>query len=177
MFLEPVFDRVESWANKKASMAINTPVLGICRTLLACATLTTLLFNDYAVLFPEIQGIQSILPEQDFFFNKISIFTLVGENYLLAKSVSVIILLVTIIGWRPRVSAIFHWWITFSLFSSSPSIDGGDQLASILTLLLVPICLVDSRKWHWSDKKSRKSELSRYGFFCLHCLCGNQDTG
>jgi len=170
MFFESVFDKIESWANKKASININTPILGLCRSLLACATLITLVFNDYAVLFPEIQGIQSILPEQDFFLNKISIFTLMGGNYLLAKYISIFILLVAIVGWRPRVSAVFHWWITFSLFSSSPSIDGGDQLASILTLLLIPICLSDTRKSHWNHQKSKRPELSRYGFFVYTVL-------
>ncbi|MBX2898009.1 MAG: hypothetical protein KF775_00065 [Cyclobacteriaceae bacterium] len=42
-----------------------------------------------------------------------------------------------------------HWWITYSFSNSFTAIDGGDHINTILTTLLLPICLTDSRKWHW----------------------------
>jgi antimicrobial peptide system SdpB family protein len=40
--------------------------------------------------------------------------------------------------------------VAFSLQASSINIDGGDQIASLLTLLLIPVTLTDPRKWHWT---------------------------
>ena len=31
-------------------------------------------------------------------------------------------------------------------------IDGGDQITGLFTLLLLPICWADSRKWHWTNE-------------------------
>lgn len=54
------------------------------------------------------------------------------------------------IGYYPRITCLFHWWITYSFATTSYAVDGGDQIASIITLFLIPICIFDKRKWHWS---------------------------
>ena len=58
-------------------------------------------------------------------------------------------------GWRPRFTAPLHWWLTFSLATSAVMVDGGDQVSSVLTLLLLPVALTDGRKWHWQADGSR----------------------
>ena len=51
-------------------------------------------------------------------------------------------------------------------------IEGGDQIASILTLLLIPICLTDNRINHWYLPKKTKSNsylklISYSSFFVI----------
>lgn len=67
----------------------------------------------------------------------------------MAQYAGALILLVVASGWRPRLTAIPHWWVTFSFFASATLPDGGDQLAAILTLLFIPLAVTDPRAWHW----------------------------
>jgi antimicrobial peptide system SdpB family protein len=67
----------------------------------------------------------------------------------ITRIISIVILLIVASGWRPRYTAIFHWWIAFSLHASAITVDGGDQLTAVLTMLILPIALTDKRKWHW----------------------------
>jgi antimicrobial peptide system SdpB family protein len=68
-----------------------------------------------------------------------------------ARWISIGILVLVISGWRPRITGILHWWVAFSLNTSSIVLDGGDQVANVLCLLLVPITLLDSRVSHWKN--------------------------
>jgi antimicrobial peptide system SdpB family protein len=92
---------------------------------------------------------------------RISIFCLVPRDRLwLAQWLAVAILLVVASGWRPRFTALFHWWIAFS-FSVSPTIpDGGDQATAVLTLLMLPIALTDPRRWHWQALPEQTATLT-----------------
>lgn len=127
-----------------------TNTIGIARTVLAVGTLITLLFNNiYDLLEPlgmraGVSNFSGIA--------KISIYHLLEHNIVLAKWLSIIVLLLVASGWRPRVTGILHWWIAFSYSSSAMVLDGGDQITATLTLLLIPICLMDGRKWHWSNE-------------------------
>jgi antimicrobial peptide system SdpB family protein len=60
------------------------------------------------------------------------------------------VLLLVISGWRPRLTALPHWWISYSFAASASMIDGGDQVVATLTLLLLPVALTDSRRSHWA---------------------------
>jgi len=62
----------------------------------------------------------------------------------------VAILAIVASGWRPRLTAIPHAWVAYSFFSSSTIFDGGDQITLVLTILMLPVALLDSRRWHWS---------------------------
>jgi antimicrobial peptide system SdpB family protein len=44
---------------------------------------------------------------------------------------------------------LLHWYVAASLFSSGVLVDGGDQAATVLSCLLVPLTLTDPRRWHW----------------------------
>lgn len=125
-----------------------TNVYGIARSLLAIGTLITLLFTDIHVLLQPV-NIPNEVPK---FLNfpKISLFYLLDFNFQLAKWIAVSILLIVASGWRPRITGILHWWVSYSFIASAILVDGGDHITSVLTLLLIPICLVDSRKWHWT---------------------------
>ncbi|SNR54259.1 sporulation-delaying protein SdpB family protein [Actinoplanes regularis] len=53
-------------------------------------------------------------------------------------------------GFRPQWTCIPHWYVTFSFTSSIVPYDGGDRVAQVVTMLLVLICLGDTRRWHWT---------------------------
>jgi antimicrobial peptide system SdpB family protein len=123
-----------------------TVTLGIARSSLALGLLLTLLFNSNETLFSF--GIENeILPR----FNKTDLINIyyIAKNYTIAKYISIIVLVLVIMGIYPKYTCILHWWVTFSFFNTSFAIDGGDQINNILTLLLIPICLIDKRKSHW----------------------------
>lgn len=116
--------------------------IGLSRTLLALATLITLLFNPFNQLFNEGTPACDALG--------ISIFCLLKDKIWLLKSFCFIVLSLVIMGWRPRFTCLLHWWISYSFANSGAVIDGGDHICVILTTLLIPVCLTDSRKWHWN---------------------------
>jgi antimicrobial peptide system SdpB family protein len=79
-----------------------------------------------------------------------TLFCLVPRDRLeIARWCAVAILLVVASGWRPRITGILHWWVSFGFFATGVVIDGGDQCAGILSLLLIPVTLTDPRRWHW----------------------------
>ncbi|MCZ7421244.1 MULTISPECIES: sporulation-delaying protein SdpB family protein [unclassified Micromonospora] len=122
--------------------------LGLARTLLATATAATLVFTDADALFtpllsrgpgPHCTGLSDI-----------GAFCLAGpEHANLVRWACVAVLLVVASGWRPRFTALPHWWIAFSVSTSVSIPDGGEQVNQVLTLLLVPVLLADPRQWHW----------------------------
>lgn len=121
---------------------------GLARTLLALSTLTTLLFNHTNILFSEGVG---ITPPLCYGITKISLYCIFNTQLEVGRWISIALLLVVASGWRPRITGVLHWWVAFSLNSSALILEGGDQVASNLTLLLIPITLLDPRKWHWKN--------------------------
>lgn len=148
MFLSRIIDSFQKynpWTN----------VYGLARSLLAFGTLLTLIFNDSNALFKSVLG--SMDCPSCYGLSRISIFCLLNETSLeTARLISIIILLIVISGWRPRLTGVLHWWISFSFFTTSNLLDGGDQVASVLTFLLIPMTLTDSRKFHWNKRKNLK---------------------
>ncbi|MEZ0184130.1 sporulation-delaying protein SdpB family protein [Flavobacterium oncorhynchi] len=129
-----------------------TNVYGISRTFLALSLLTTLTFTGHEYLFPTNNNI--LLRSPAFDFEKIGLFSILSENTHLACIISIVILLITIIGYLPQVTGVLHWYITYSFMTSSIIIEGGDQIASIITLLLIPVTITDNRINHWYEKKA-----------------------
>lgn len=121
-----------------------TNTYGLARSTLAMGTLLTLVFNDMSHLFKPISASLDT-PACDSL--GISIFCLLGIG--LGRVAAVIVLAVVIIGWRPRITGILHWWVMYSFINSATVLDGGDHIAAIISLLLVPLTLTDSRRSHW----------------------------
>lgn len=137
-------------SNFDAFAAINpfTWVYGLGRTFLAISTLITFVFSYNTVLFDQYlfgqTGFNSVL-------NSINYFFLFGyENLWIAKTLAIVMLLLIIIGVFPRYTGIFHWWISYSYLHAGAIVEGGDQIAAVITFLLIPVTLLDSRKSHWS---------------------------
>lgn len=149
--------RIGSQVRPVVARSVWTNVYGVGRTLLALGSLGTVLFSSTTSLFTPAQG----LPAAPYCTGivRATIYCLSPSGNLeLARWVSVGILVVVIAGWRPRWTALPHWWVTFSLATAQTIPDGGDQIAMNMTLLLLPIALTDSRRWHWQSASPDVSE-------------------
>ncbi|WHI59704.1 HTTM domain-containing protein [Mammaliicoccus lentus] len=142
-----------------------TNVYGLARSIIGLAMLLTLIFNSTNTLM--------IMPENVCNLTVPTAFCLVsdtGITFELVRYVFIIILLLVVIGWRPRITGILHFYIAYSLHGNAILIDGGEHIASVITFWLIPITLCDSRKWHWEkvnviDKKYISKKLIPLIFF------------
>ena len=145
-----------------------TNTVGLARSLVALGTLLTLVFNSLDILFHKtIEGqilnplLNPLAP-----INKYNFFTLFGFEYVVyMKLLAIIFLILTISGYLIKITSILHWWISISFLYFSSIIDGGDQIAAILSFLLIPICLTDPRENHWNNIKSYPSPINLIGIF------------
>lgn len=125
-----------------------SPSVGLARTLLACVALSTMLFTPMSSVIRPGAGLNP--PQCDGLLG-VSLWCLVpASSYELTRWVVIVVLAVVASGYRPRFTAIPLWWVLFSNQASWVSVDGGDQVAAVLALLLIPHSLTDRRRWHWS---------------------------
>jgi antimicrobial peptide system SdpB family protein len=136
---------------------IQTNYFGLARTILALGLLSTLIFNSNEVLFTSGLRNENLLNGIN--LNYLSIYN-VFNNIFIAKIVSIFILIICASGFYPRYLCLLHWWVTFSFCNSSYIIDGGDQIASITSFLIIPICLIDNRKNHFQVSKTQNNFYS-----------------
>ncbi len=133
-----------------ASCSPCTNVVGLARTLLALGTFCTLLFNDADTLFRPL-GVELGMASTQVPMLRLSLFSIFsGSDLHLGRWIALGLLALVASGWCPRFTGIAHWWVSASLAASGVIVDGGDQVAAVLTLLLVPVTLCDGRRWHWS---------------------------
>lgn len=126
----------------------HTNVYGLARSLLALGTLGTFVFTDTMDLFRPVVRISS--PPNCAGVPGGSLFCLAGQQHLwVARVVAIGILLWVASGWRPQITGVLHWYISWSFFVPGYNVDGGDQITMVLTLLLVPVTIYDRRRWHW----------------------------
>ncbi|KAF2080215.1 hypothetical protein [Flavobacterium sharifuzzamanii] len=132
---------------------IFTERLMFVRLLLAISALLTIVFNNIEY----ITNFDLVLNDETkfaaiIFFKQFSIFTLFHP--ILAKVVSILILLIITTGYFPQLTCFLHAWVHLSICNSFLGVDGGDQIASNLSILLVPICLFDNRINQWKTGKN-----------------------
>ena len=91
-----------------------------------------------------------------------------GGPSLTARIVAVCILLAVALGFHPRWTCIPHWYIAFSLNTSIIVRDGGEAVAEIATMLLIPICLGDKRRWQWGRALAPMAAKWRGSAYAAH---------
>jgi len=149
-----------SWARARIADPPWGSGLGLARTVLALGTLGTLLATPPQVLFTPLEN--GMAPPFCTDVGRASAWCVMSAAPQLARWLSVGVLLAVVSGWRPRLTAIPHWWVCWSLVTSVSIGDGGDTITADLTLLLIPVLLADSRKWHWQRPDPAASgQLSR----------------
>lgn len=147
-----------------------TNVVGLSRSIIALGTLLTLLFNPLSNIFHITIDNKIVNPLLNPIspLNNYNFFILVGfENIIFMKWIAICILLITISGYFIKITSILHWWISLSFLYFSSIIDGGDQIAAILTFVLIPLCITDPRKNHWNDIKHFSSSKNIIGLFSI----------
>lgn len=129
--------------------------LAFGRSMIAAGGLLVLLFSPDSALFNDLvrqpngmwcSGVRAS-----------ALWCLAGSSdhgLMLSRVVSIAVLLLVVSGFSPRWTCIPHWYVTFSLASASPTANGGDSIAQIAAMLLIPVCLGDGRKWQWSPPDS-----------------------
>jgi antimicrobial peptide system protein, SdpB family len=140
--------RIFNWVSEKKPW---TNVYGMTRSIIALSTLVTLLFNDVSTFFKPVAGFSeypacSVYP--------VSIFCFFPKDYMyltIAKYIAIVLLAIVASGWRPRITGVLHWWIASSIQNTAVTLDGGEQVAVAMTFLLLPVTLLDNRKWHWQE--------------------------
>ncbi|MFD5479970.1 sporulation-delaying protein SdpB family protein [Streptomyces hawaiiensis] len=133
---------------------------GLARTLLALGTLGTLAFSDAATLFREVATVGRYPLCQG--INAGGAFCMVSSgHYDTMRWLCCLVLVVAASGWRPRLTAIPHAYVTFSVFTGISIADGGDQITWILTLLIAIVAIGDKRRWHWQPSHSIEEPASR----------------
>lgn len=138
-----------------------TNVYGVGRSLMALATLLSLLANPLSQLFSPSAGFEQGPTCTG--LSRIGIFCVV-DDLRLAWIGAIVVLLAVISGWRPQVTGVAHWWVAMSFDRSATLVDGGDQIAANVALLLIPLTLTDPRKNHWmrpSEARRKREDALR----------------
>jgi antimicrobial peptide system SdpB family protein len=151
-----------TWLGRRVADAMRvgpwTNVYGLSRSLLALSSLATLLTNPPSLLFYVGPGIDHVLRCGQ--ARALSLYCVIPHhNLVLAQIIAIGVLLAAVSGWRPQLTAIPHWWVTFSFQASTTEIDGGDRIAAIATLLIIPLALTDYRKSHWDTSTITMTSL------------------
>jgi len=137
---------------RPAAVEVGTPwtnCFGVARSLIAVGPLLTLLFTRGSdLVFPftdasdpnPCRGAATLL-----------LFCVGGENVHpeVKRWLAAALFAAAVSGWRPRLTCLPHAYAAFSFFNGISTPEGGDQISSIVALLLIPVCLTDSRRWHW----------------------------
>lgn len=148
-----------------------TSTYGLGRSLIAFSTLLVFVFNDISILFNE--EALNVISNSELFINKVNFFGLFGfSNLIYAQIITIIILLSVISGYLPQITGLLHFWVCVSLNNSAILLDGGEQIASIFTFLIIPICVFDNRINHWSSTKEQHiiSKFIAHIFFKIIAL-------
>ncbi|MDR6544088.1 antimicrobial peptide system SdpB family protein [Chryseobacterium rhizosphaerae] len=128
------------------SKIYTTNVLQFARFFLAFSLFLTLICTPFKDLFPEFH----IVKLKDNLRELSSLnYYLWFTNIKIPYVITLFILTLVILGVYPRFLSILHWWATYSTFYTMFIIEGGDQISVIITLLLVPICILDKRSFGW----------------------------
>lgn len=125
--------------------------LALTRSLLALASLLTLVFSPDDALFvgdPQVPaGTRCGGPQ------RLSLWCVTGSSphgLLVSRIVAIVVLLAVVSGFRPRWTCVPHWYVSASIAWSLTQPNGGDRAAMMVTLLLIPALIRDDRRWHWT---------------------------
>lgn len=143
-----MLNALDSFAVRWSRTSPFTDVYGLARTLLALSMLGTFLATSADSVFRPLLGAPDYPHCSG--VSAASLFCLVPADQLpWARLIAIAVLVVVASGWRPRVTALPHWWVAWSFQASAALPDGGDQVHAVLALLILPVALLDRRRWHW----------------------------
>lgn len=131
--------------------------IGLVRSVLAFGAILTFLTNDIGLItYRELYKLNEIESAGRSFISGYSLFEFFESGWV--KWIAIVILLWSITGYFHKISIFFQAWVHLSICNSFIVIEGGDQIASNLCLLLIPIVLMDNRKNHWFSAKENEDD-------------------
>lgn len=123
--------------------------VALARTALATSMLLTLVLTPSSSLFlTSTQYPDGVVCDAS--LAGLTLFCAAGGATTTSIAVAIAVCCAVLSGYLPALTAIPHWWVSWSLHTASPIRDGGDQVAAVLTLLLIPLLLCDRRRNHWT---------------------------
>lgn len=130
------------------------PYLAAGRSLFAAAQAATIIFTSDHDLFSYTRANPTGIHCGG--IRNLSVWCITGPEptaLLTSRILSLLVLGLVVSGYRPRWTCILHWYVTFSLGVSIALPNGGEQVARIGTMLLIPVCLGDGRVWQWGPPR------------------------
>lgn len=123
------------------------------RATLALAQLSVLLFTPQWALTVPVGGSQGSTCSG---VEALSAYCIGGTDsgFGIGRALSIVVLLAVVSGWRPRWTSVPHAWVTVSFLHAISLPDGGEAVLATMTVLLIPLCLADDRKWGWPSSRS-----------------------
>ncbi|MCA0970896.1 sporulation-delaying protein SdpB [Halobacillus litoralis] len=142
---------MKHFQNQVKDMKLFNNSYAIARTILAISTFITIGFNSMAVLAPlESQASSEYLVPSFFVLGEA-----IGMNPEIVRYLIILLMVPIMLGYYPRVSGVLHWYICYSIHTYAIVLDGGDQIVTTLTFLLIPLTLLDHRTNHWKPFKQK----------------------
>ncbi|NUW34560.1 HTTM domain-containing protein [Nonomuraea sp. SMC257] len=136
---------------------------------MAFSQLTVLLFSPDDVLFIDVPGVPGEIGCGG--IRAVSLWCLAhsgSSESLVVRIAAIAILIAVASGFRPRWSCIPHYYVSFSLNTGLTVPNGGERVAQLVTMLLVPICLADGRTWQWKGVDAGASPAWRGASYAAH---------
>src|SRR5437879_2750957 len=126
----PMLTRLGTWAETLAMTSPWTNVYGVARTVLALATAATLITSSTETLFRPALGFPGVPACVG--AGRLSFFCLIPrEDLALGQAIAAVILLVVASGWRPRLTGLPHWCVSYSLSVLATLPHRGDAIISL----------------------------------------------
>ena len=129
---------------KKLNKIYQTNTITVARSLIALSFLTTLVLTPIADLFPAAHLAKIEASTRGLWLMKLNFF-MWFDDMAIPYYASILGLIVVFLGFLPRIMCLVHAWITYSIFYTMMVVEGGDQICTIMTFLLIPIAILDPR--------------------------------
>lgn len=154
-----MLNKIGEFAARWSSGPLWSQNIGLARTLIAASGLLTMLFTPMSSVIRPAAGIDPPICEG---ISHISLWCITPRDMdELFRWVAILILAIAASGVAPRLTAVPLWWVLFSNSSSWITVDGGDQMAAVLALILIPYSMTDRRRWHWTTASTDSVDYGR----------------
>jgi antimicrobial peptide system SdpB family protein len=113
--------------------------VGVARGVLALGSLSTLLLTDQRALF--LTFLPNAAPARCVGVGQFGLFCVSDAatgGRLVGTLIAVVMLVAVISGYGPRVLAIPHFYVAWSISQNVVLVEGGDQVNAAMTMLLIP---------------------------------------
>jgi antimicrobial peptide system SdpB family protein len=118
------------------------------RTLITLSLLITLIFNSNSVIFSTYAIENFKLMDGINWMKEANFFLIFGDsNVHVSKFIAICVLTVSLLGFFPKITGLLLFYFANSFLNLAAISEGGDVISSNLSFMLLPIVLMDNRKF------------------------------